>query len=564
MGSKLSSSVSTSKRVSQTLSHYLQVAIEKAQSSGALAQFDIPSITVTRTKQAEHGDYQSNVALQLQRMAGTSPHAVAEAVVKHVPMSDLVGTVEIAGPGFINIRLAETWLQAQIDEILALGDAVGNQHDFIGRQAQIECVSANPTGPITVGRIRGGVIGDTLARLMRACGYSVTLEYYFNNAGRQMRLLGESLRARYLERLGREPVFPADGYKGEYLYEIADQLIDEQGDALADVSDWQPFKEFAEARIFSMIRQSLERIRIKHDTFFNENSLYEDGSVDWVVNELRQRGLAYEKDGATWFKATEFGIEKDKVLIKESGEPTYRTPDIAYHVNKLDRGFHPAINILGADHAEEAKEVAAGLAAIGRDSSRIHVILHQFVTLSESGISKRMSTREGEFVTLDALVDDVGADAVRFFILSRGPGQTIDFDLDLAKRQSNENPVYYIQNAHVRCVSMARVAQDRGLDYSNGDVRLLKEPEALALIRRMVEFPEVVYEAVATMEPHRIAFWAHQELASQLHATYEVLRAMHTDVPEDIAKARLKLYEAIRLVLRRALDLMGMSAPESM
>ncbi|MEJ2151228.1 MAG: arginine--tRNA ligase, partial [Chloroflexota bacterium] len=426
------------------------------------------------------------------------------------------------------------------------------------------CVSANPTGPITVGRIRGGVMGDTLARLLRAAGYDVEMEYYFNNAGAQMRRLGLSLQARYLEKLGLPFEFPEDGYQGDYLYDIADLLIEEQGEALADEADSTPFKEFAEAKIFEMIRASLRRVNIKFDSFFNENSLYETGAVDQVIEGLREKGLVYDAEGAVWFKTTDLGMEQDKVLVKSTGEPTYRTPDIAYHIDKLERGFDPAINILGADHQEEYPDVAAGLRALGYDDSKVHVIIHQFVTLKEGGVKKRMRTRKGEYVTLDELVDDIGPDAVRYFILARSPTSHMEFDLDLARQQSNENPVFYIQNAHVRCASIARVAAERGFSMEEGDVSLLTDQKELTLIRKLIELPEIVELCVGELAPHKLAFWAHEELARAFHPTYDEIRALHSDVPEDLARARLKLYAAARIVLARTLDLMGMNAPDVM
>jgi arginyl-tRNA synthetase len=418
-------------------------------------------------------------------------------------------------------------------------------------------------------------------------GYTVEMEYYFNNAGRQMRILGESLKARYLERLGLPAEFPQGGYQGRYIYDIADALIAEQDDALKDAG-WEPFKEYAEAHIFEMIRASLKRISIEFDVFFNENSLYEDGSVWRVLEQLRERGLVYEalapeKDAdiverpdaeeleataggpATWVRMRRLrNVKKDCVIVKSGGEPTYRLPDTAYHINKLQRGFDLLINILGADHIEEAKDVYAMVAALGYDASKIHVPLHQFVTLTEGGQTVRMSTRKGEFVTLDELVDDVGPDAVRYFMLARAPESHMDFDLALARKQSNENPVYYIQNAHVRCASIARVAAERGLSHEGGDVSLLTDPREMALIRKLAELPEIIELCVHELAPHKIAFWAYEELARTFHPVYEEIRALHGDVPDNLARARLKLYAAARIVLRRTLSLMGMSVPEQM
>ncbi|GAB4469862.1 MAG: arginine--tRNA ligase [Anaerolineae bacterium] len=575
-------------RIAKDLAARLAESILAAQQVNDLPPFEIPEVQVTRPRNPEHGDYASPAAMQLARLARMKPDEIAGVIIRHLPDIEYLAGAEQAG-GFINFRLSDDWVRQQVDRILAEGDRFAHMDDFAGKRAQVECVSANPTGPITVGRVRGGVIGDTLARLLRAMGYEVELEYYFNNAGRQMRILGESLRARYRELLGLPPEFPEGGYQGDYLRDIAAQLLEERGRELAD-ANWEPFKEYAEARIFEMIRAALARVNIVFDSFFNENWVYEDGSVWRVVEMLRERGLIYEAlapeqdedidqrpdlvdqedavtaDGrpATWVRMRRLrDVKKDAAIIKSSGEPTYRLPDTAYHINKLERGFDLAINILGADHIEEAKDVAAMVAALGYDASRIRVVLHQFVTLTESGETRRMSTRKGEFVTLDELVDDVGADAVRYFMLARSPVSHMDFDLELARKQSNENPVYYIQNAHVRCVSIERVAAERGVAYDDGEVSLLTDPAELTLIKKLIELPEVIDLCVQELEPHRIAFWA-MDLARLFHPTYEEIRALHSDVPPDLAKARLKLYAAARVVLRRSLELMGMSAPERM
>ncbi len=573
-------------RIARDLAQRVEQAVRNAQAAGDLPPCELPEIIVTRPRNPDHGDYATPAAMQLARPARMKPEAIAAILVQHFPPAEYIGAVEQAG-GFINFRLAEAWLQQLVEEIVAAGDRYAQMDDFAGKRAQVECVSANPTGPITVGRVRGGVMGDTLARLLRAMGYSVEMEYYFNNAGRQMRVLGESLKARYRERLGLPYEFPPDGYQGDYLYAIADALIAERGDALKDAG-WEPFKEYAEARIFEMIKASLKRINIEFDSFFNENWLYEDGSVWRVLEQLRAKGLVYEaptpeKDEdleerpdseeleataggpAIWVRMRQLrGAKKDCVLVKSNGEPTYRLPDTAYHINKLERGFDLLINVLGADHIEEAQDVKAMVAALGYDASKIHVPLHQFVTLTEGGQTVRMSTRRGEFVTLDELVDDVGPDAVRYFMLARAPESHMDFDLELARKQSNENPVYYIQNAHVRCASIARVAAERGLSHEGGDVRLLTDPRELALIRKLAELPEIIETCVKELAPHKIAFWAHEELARTFHPIYEEIRALHGEVPEELARARLKLYAAARIVFKRTLELMGMTAPETM
>jgi len=584
-------------RISRDLAQRMEQAIRSAQSAGDLPPCDVPILKMTRPSNPEHGDYASNAALQLQGSAGMKgmSRQIAEQLIRHFPPTEYISSIQIAGPGFINFRLSEAWLQQQVERILAEGSACAQMDDFAGLRAQVECVSANPTGPLHVGRIRGGVIGDTMARLLRAMGYDVTLEYYFNNAGRQMRLLGESLRARYLEKLGRPSELPEDGYRGSYLYNIADRLIAERGDTLVGAS-WEPFKEYAEAYIFDMIRATLKRINMEFTSYFNENSLYEDGSVWVALERLRAHDLVYEamqperEEGfqgsdlaeiaqatatgpAVWLRVRRLrGAAQDCALVRSNGEPTYRLPDIAYHINKMERGFHLVIDVLGADHIEEAQDVKAAIGALGYDPQRIQHIIHQFVMVTQGGEVRKGSTRQGDIVAVDELLDDLArevgeraaCDAVRYFFLVRSPNSDIIFDYELARKQSNENPVYYIQNAHVRCAGIARQAMERGIAYDDGDVSLLTDPRELALIRKLIELPEVIERAVVELEPHKLAYWAHEELASLFHPTYDEVRALHGDVPDDLAKARLKLYAACRIVFARVLDLMGMSAPDRM
>jgi arginyl-tRNA synthetase len=555
-------------------------AIQSAQAAGDLPAFDLPAtVPVQRSAKPELADYASPVAMQLAKLAGRKPFDIAQIIARHAAPADFVGSVEAAPPGFLNIRLAESWIEQQVEAIISAGKDVFALDIGHGQRAQVECVSANPTGPITVGRTRGGVIGSTMANILTALGYAVEMEYYFNNAGRQMQMLGLSLRARYREALGLPADFPPEGYKGEYLIEVAQKLVADHEDALKDES-WEVFKDRAEAAIFEWIERSLARVNIRFDVFFNENSLYQDDSVWKTLEILERRGHVYravQREGASdeekakapadageavWFRSTTFGDEEDRVIVKATGEPTYVLPDIAYHMNKLDRGFNYLINVLGADHIIEAQTVARGLEAVGYDPEPVHVLLHQFVTLFEGGKQKRMSTRKGEFVTLDELVDDVGADVVRYFILARSPNTHLEFDLDLARQQANENPVYYIQNAHVRCAGIFRQMVERGFDDASADLTLLGERER-AFVRKMLEMPEVLVQAHTELAPHKIAFYA-LELARQFHPMYDEVRVLHSDVPEDLAKARARLYRAAQVVFKRLLVLMGMSAPEVM
>ena len=538
-------------------------ALLSAQSENAIATFPIPELVINRAKHAAQGDYASNVGLQLQKAAGKKPLELAQIVADRLPAADFIASATVAAPGFLNFRLSDQWLAAQIDHILAADEQVFQSSRGAGKTAQVEFVSANPTGPVTVGRSRGGVMGDTLANLLAADGYRVTREYYFNNAGQQMQMLAETLRARYLELLGLPFSFPAKGYKGDYLRWLAAALVAEHNDTLAEAG-WQVFKEQAERAIFAHLRSSLRRVNIKFDVFFNEHSLYEDGSVWQVVSDLRQRDAAYDQDGAVWFAASKYGDEKDRVLVKRTGEPAYRLPDIAYHVNKLGRGFDLIIDIFGADHAAEAPQVKRALTALGLDPTPIHVLIHQFVTLLEGGTQKRMSTRKGEYVTLDELVDDVGADAVRYFMLARSPDAQMEFDLELARAQGDDNPVYRIQIAHVRCAGILRKAAERGLTDAGADLRQLGRDE-LSVVQKMLELAEVIEYAVDNLAPHQIAFYA-VELAAVFNPIYDrcLVLSDYDPIPEPLAKARLRFYRAAKVVFKRALVLMGMSAPEIM
>lgn len=585
-------------RIPRDLSARLADAVRSAQAAGELPSFEIPQIKITSAAKPEHGDYASNIAMQIQAVANMKGQSrqIAEIVTRHLPPVDYLSAVEIAGPGFINFRLSESWLQQQVDEILREGSNVGQMDDFAGKRAQVECVSANPTGPLHVGRIRGGVIGDTMARLLWAMGYGVEMEYYFNNAGRQMMLLGESIKARYRERLGLPFEFPAEGYQGTYLYEIADALIAGRGRSLVEESNWEPFKEFAEMYMFKLIKETLDRLRMHFDVYFNENSLYQDGSVEAAHKQLDSLDLTYqalkpetdegfqgselaEEAAATatgpavWLRMRHLrGAPKDVVLIRSNEEPTYRLPDIAYHINKMERGFDLAVNILGIDHQDEAKDVKATLTPLGYDNERLQHILHKYVKVYQHGELRKGSTRAGDIISVDDVLDDIAAqvgeefavDVIRYFFLVRSPETEIVFDEDQAIRRSNENPVYYIQNAYVRSAGIARQAEEQGISFEGGDVSLLADPRELALIRKLIELPEVIERAVKELEPHKLAYWAHEELAATFHPTYDEIRALHTDVPEDMAKARLKLYAASRIIFKRVLDLMGMSSPERM
>ncbi len=407
------------------------------------------------------------------------------------------------------------------------------------------------------------MLGDAIARVLAASGYDVQREYYFNDAGRQMRILGESTKARYLELLGLANTFPEDGYQGGYIYDIARAMITEGGDSFKD-ADVTVFKDRAQNAIFTDIDATLKRIGIGFDTYFNEHTLYEDGRISEVVDTLRARDLVYEKEGATWFKTSSFGQEQDRVIIKSTGEPTYRLPDIAYHCDKFKRGYDWMVNVFGSDHIATVPDVMAGVRALGYDDNRITVVLYQFVTLLREGKQVKMSTRKATFVTVDELVDEVGPDALRFFFLMRKPDNLIEFDLDLAKKQSQENPVFYVQYAHARLCSIERQALEQGAavdSVADQALHRLAEPEEYALLKTLADYPQMVAGAAADLAPHRVIFYL-MELAGQFHGFYNKHKVLSEDI--ELTRARLALCGGLKRVFRNGLHLVGLTAPESM
>ena len=543
----------------------VRAALLAAQSDGTLPLFDLPDVTVERPRETSHGDYATAVALQLARPARMAPLKIATAIADHLPSIDYLDGVSVAPPGFINFRLSPAWLQQLPERILADPQGFGGNGLGDGKKAQVECVSANPTGPITLGRTRGGVIGDTVHRVLESAGYDVTLEYYYNDAGRQITLLGESVKVRYLQLLGQPAELAEEHYQGEYIVELARELIAERGDALRDVPA-DTFAVYARDRISRQQKETLARIGIVFDVYFREESLYETGKVWETLEILQSRGYVYEQDGAQWFRSTAFGDDKDRVVVKAGGEPTYRLPDMAYHWDKAQRGFDLVVDIFGPDHHATAPQVLMGVRALGYSSDFVYTLLHQIVTLVRSGKPVKMSTRRGQYVTLDELVDEVGADPIRYFMISRSATSPIDFDLDLAVEHSDKNPVYYIQNAHVRCAGIFRKWAEAGLpddDDAGADLSLLTHERELAFLRKALELGDII-ESVATLyEPHRLAFYAY-DLAALFHPTYEECRVLHSDVPEPLRRARLRFYRAAQAMFARVLNLMGMSAPEVM
>lgn len=519
---------------------------------------------------SEHGDLTTTVAMVLAKRLRKNPRQAAEDIIKYLDLDPtLVDRVEVAGPGFINFHFTERFYLEQLKEILTKGGSYGKVNVGGGQKAQVEFVSANPTGPLTVGHGRNAVYGDTIANLLEWTNYNVVREYYFNNAGRQMRVLGDSVRLRYLEFLEKPIDFPDDYYQGEYIKDIARRLFEEKGDALQSESAEGIFKQRAEQDIFEDIKKTLKRLGIEFDEFYNENVLYETGKVEEVIGDLRKKGLAYDHEGAVWFKATEFGGDKDKVIVKSTGEPTYRLPDIAYHREKFRRGFELMIDVLGADHIATYPDVIAGLQALGYDTHKVKVLIHQFVTIVQDGAVVKMSTRKANFITLDELIDEVGADVVRYFFLMRSIGSHLNFDLKLAKEQSEENPVYYLQYAHARIASIVRYAEAEGRPSgvvfesrpATGGIEFLTQPEEITLVKKLVEFPDIVESCTATYEPHRLADYLH-DAAGLFHKFYHQHRVVTDN--KLLTAARLGLCLATKTVLANGFAILGISAPERM
>jgi len=530
-----------------------------------LQQQNIKDIDVIlqKTKDKKFGDFASNLAMQLARHLKKKPLTIAEEIRETFkPDASYVSKIEIAGPGFLNFFAATDNLFILLAELIAKEKSYGRSDLKKGQRAQIEFVSANPTGPLTIGHGRGAVLGDTVARLLTAIGYEVTREYYFNNAGRQMRVLGESVRLRYLEELGEKIEFPDDHYQGDYIAEIARDLLKEFGDQLKDQPENPIFKDRAEETIFTEIKQTIKRLGFEFDVFYNERSLYDEGKIDAVVRELNRKGFIACRDHATWFLSSKLGFDQDRVFVKSTGEPTYRLPDTAYHVEKVKRGFDLIIDVFGADHIATFPDVLAAVKALGYNTDQIKVLIHQFVTLTENGQQVKMSTRKANFVTLDELMDDVGADVTRYFFLMRHMNAHLNFDLALARTQSDENPVFYIQYAHARICSIHALARERKFELADKTaLGILSEPEELQLIKHLVAFPQTVEASALNYEPHRLINYLF-ELSSLFHKFYTVCRVLSDD--KKLSAARLTLINAVKIVIANGLNLLGISAPEHM
>ncbi len=553
------------------IKNYIDECYRDGVARGWWPEDRVYSYTVEEPKYEGQGDFSTNAAMviagQLKKNTGSkvSPRDIALKMVGLLQKErSLFERIEIAGPGFINFFLNSAIWPEVIPEVIRAGNDFGRTSENSSKKVLVEFVSANPTGPLSIGHGRQAVLGDTICRLLEARGFQVEREYYYNDGGRQMRVLGESVRARYLEELGLASSFPEDGYQGEYIRDIARHLIEGHGDGLKDSRDHKPFVEAAEKEIFADIDATLKRLGIFFDAYYNERSLYETGKIEEVVSALREKGLVYDEEGAVWFRATEFGQEKDRVIIKSSGEPTYRLPDIAYHREKFRRGYDRLIDIFGADHIATVPDVLAGVKALGYDESLVTVVLHQFVTLLRDGKQVKMSTRKANFITVDEILDEVGVDVLRFFFLMRKADSQLEFDLDLATKEGQENPVYYVQYGYARIKSIERKADERGISVGGADYSCLERlniPEEQKILKMMAAYPTLVREAADDLAPHRIVFYL-QELAGAFHSYYNKHRVVSDDM--ELSRARLLLSESLGIVFRNGLTLLGMSAPESM
>lgn len=542
--------------------------IKAITASGLVGDAELPEIVLETPKEKEHGDFATNAAMQLTRIARQNPRVIAEAIVKHLDTGKAhVSKVDIAGPGFINFFMDNRYLQRIVPQILQAGDDYGRINVGGGERIQVEFVSANPTGSLHLGHARGAAVGDALCNLLDFAGYQVSREYYINDAGNQVANLAASIEARYLQALGREADMPEDGYHGEDIIQFAKELAEEKGDSLLALPEDERrdfFRSYGLERELDKIKRDLKRFRVTFDQWFSETSLYEAGKTEQVLEELKQKQQTFEHEGALWLRTTDYGDDKDRVLIKNDGSYTYLTPDIAYHRDKFGRGFDRLINIWGADHHGYVPRMKAAMEALGYNPARLTVLIAQMVSLYQDGEKVKMSKRTGKAVTMEDLMDEVGVDAVRYFFAMRGIDSHLDFDMDLAVSQSNENPVYYVQYAHARICSIFRQADEQGIKRDSGqtaDVSVLSLESEFALLKKLAELEEEVRVAAEQYAPHRLIRYVY-ELASQFHSYYKAERVITED--ESLTRARFALLEALQIVLRNVLRLVGVSAPERM
>jgi arginyl-tRNA synthetase len=550
------------------LTQLLETTVQKAIDGGLLPPVRPPRIEVELTKDPAHGDYASNVAMVLAAQAKRNPRQIAQILKEGIEDREgVVGKIEIAGPGFMNFFVREGAWVSLLQAVEEQGERYGSSDRGQGRKVQVEFVSANPTGPLHIGHARGAVVGDVTANILAAVGYRVFREYYINDAGNQMNNLGKSVLLRYRELLGDPAEFPEGCYRGDYIRDIAADLLKRDGEKYLQVDPAEViplFTDYAGSVILEGIKEDLRISGVVFDLYFSERELYRDDGVGKLLRTLQEKDFIYREGETLWFRTTAFGDEKDRVVVRQNGDPTYFAADIAYHRNKFERGFETVIDIWGADHHGYIPRMSAAVQALGYEKDALQVILIQLVNLLRDGKPAAMSTRSGEFVTLREVVDEVGRDAARYNFLMRRSDSHLDFDLELAKKQSNENPVYYVQYAHARICSILRMAAERGFAvpaYAQVDAGLLTLPEEIDLIKAITRFPEVVEGAARSLEPHRVTFYLN-ELAGTFHSYYNKNKVLSEEVP--LSGARLFLVRSVLTVLKNALTLLGVSTPEKM
>ena len=515
--------------------------------------------SVNVNNQEGFGDYSSNIALKLAKILKKAPIEIAENIAIHPNASENIFTLSASQPGFVNFHISNNYYLEILKQIINESENFGKKKK-LNKSANVEFVSTNPTGPLTVGHGRQAILGDMVSNILAWNGYDVTREYYYNDAGTQMRVLAESCYAKYAKQVGKDVEIPENGYVGTYLDEIAEKIVNEHGKDLE--SDNPIFRDFTEKEIFANIKNTLKNLGIKFDVFTKEGTFYKNGAIDNVLKILKEKNLSYEKDGAVWFKTSSLNKEEDKVLVKSSGEPTYRLPDIAYHADKVDRGFDLIVDIFGADHIDTYPDVILGLQCLDKKTDHIKVVIHQFVTIKKGGEIVKMSTRKANFITLDELKDELSSDIIRYFFIMRGASSHLDFDLDLAKDESEKNPVYYLQYANARISNLLKrydkeISIDRKIDYS-----LLKEKDEITLVKLLSEFPIKMEDVSNSLEPRKIATYL-EEVAAAYHKFYGNHKVINPE-NTDLSSARKKLCEATKIILTNGLSILGISVPERM
>jgi len=551
--------------IQDRLSELVHAALVAAGDELGLAG-EPPGIELTKPRQKEHGDFATNVALVLAKRVGRPPREVAEVLVRHLPEASFVAAAEVAGPGFVNFRLTSAWLEDALREVVEAGEGYGRAAPH-GRRAQVEFVSANPTGPLHIGHARNAALGDALARLFEAAGWSVEREYYFNDTGGQMDRFGASVEARYLQLLGRDDEVPEDGYHGAYLTDLAREIVETEGPGLADLPAEERFERLREEgakRVLAQIERTLERFGVRFDSYLSERSLAERGEIEAAIERLRAAGAVYEAEGAVWFRSTDHGDEKDRPLVRSNGTHTYFGADCAYVIDKFERGFDHLVYVWGADHHGNIPRVRGAAEALGYGGERVEFVIYQWVSFLRDGVPVPMSKRAGTFVTLDELIDEVGTDAARFHLLMFGNDAAMSFDIEAVKRQSLENPVYYVQYGHARIASILRKATERGVALrmiAEVDLTRLRTDPELDVLRAIADVPAQVAAAAEFRAPHRLTHAA-QELAARFHRFYTECPVLSDDA--ELTQARLWLCRGAKQAIANLLGLLGVSAPESM